>query len=47
MFKSQTASTSRLPHLATAVALMVTVAIGVMQSSASAAPVANASIATR
>jgi len=32
MFKSQTASASRLPHLATVVALVFTIAAGVMQS---------------
>jgi hypothetical protein len=34
MFKSQTARTSLLPHLATAAALLFTVALGVVQSSA-------------
>lgn len=32
MFHSQTASASRLPHLATVVALVLTLAVGVMQS---------------
>ena len=50
MFKSQTARASRLPHLATVVALMFTIAVGFAQSPGSAADVAaadNASVANR
>jgi hypothetical protein len=49
MFKSQTVSTSRFPHIATAVALLFTIAIGISQSAASTAPVATntASVTTR
>jgi hypothetical protein len=49
MFKSQTVSTSRFPHIATAVALLFTLAIGVSQSVASTGPVTTntASVTTR
>jgi len=41
MFKSQTASASRIPHLATVVALVFTIAIGVMQSAIHAGSVST------
>jgi len=41
MFKSQTASASRIPHLATVVALVFTIAVGVMQSGSHTGAVAT------
>ncbi len=49
MLKSQTVTASRVPHIATAVALMFTIAIGISQSAASAgtAATSTASVTTR
>lgn len=49
MFKSKISRASRLPHLATLAAMMVTVAVSVMQSGThtDAAPARTASVTTR